>query len=196
MSRESPKWTFIFIAVCVVAFLVQQVTDLWVYLAFFPGLALSYPWMFVTSIFLHASVAHLFFNMLALFFFGIYLEPMIGRRRFVALFFVSGVIGNIGYMFTAPTPMTPAIGASGAIYGVVGTLAALAPLAIVFVGFLPMPMILAAAGWAFLAFVGLFAPSNIAEGAHLAGMGVGAGYGIYLRLRYRVSRRGRWRHDL
>jgi rhomboid family protein len=188
MSRESPKWTFVFITVCVAAFLFQQVTDLWVYLALVPGFALRYPWMFVTSIFLHASFSHLFFNMLALFFFGIYLEPMIGRRRFVALFFAAGIIGNAGYMFTAPTPYTPAIGASGAIYGVVGALAALTPFAIVFVGLIPMPMILAAAGWALLAFLGLFEPSTIAVGAHLAGMGVGAAYGVYLRARFGVAR--------
>src|SRR4029077_6411403 len=102
MSRESPKWTFVFIAVCVVVFLFQQVTDVWVYGAFVPGFAFQYPWMFVTSIFLHASLSHLFFNMLALFFFGIYLEPMIGRRRFAALFIASGIVGNVGYMLTAP----------------------------------------------------------------------------------------------
>ena len=182
MRRESPKWTFVFIAICVAAFLFQQVTDLWVYLAFFPGLALRYPWMFVTSIFLHVSPAHLFFNMIALFFFGIYLEPIIGRRRFAALFMVSGVVGNVGYMLTAPGPLTPAIGASGAIYGVVGTLAVLAPLSIVFVGMLPMPMILVAIGYAFLAYLGLFGGSSqIAEGAHLGGMALGAAYGIYLK---------------
>ena len=184
MRRESPKWTFVFIAICVVAFLFQQVTDVWVYLAFVPGLALHYPWMFVTSIFLHASPAHLFFNMLALFFFGIYLEPMIGRGRFAALFMVSGIVGNVGYMLTAPDPLTPAIGASGAIYGVVGGLAVLAPLSIVFVGMVPMPMILVAIGYAVLAYIALFGGSSqIAEGAHLGGMALGAAYGLYLRVR-------------
>ena len=184
MRRESPKWTFVFIAICVVAFLLQQVTDLWVYLAFVPSLALTYPWMFVTSIFLHASLSHLFFNMLALFFFGITLEPMIGRGRFFVLFMASGIVGNVGYMLTAPDPMTPGIGASGAIYGVVGALAVLAPLRLVFVGMVPMPMILVALGYAFLAYIGLFGGSSgIAEGAHLGGMALGAAYGIYLRLR-------------
>ena len=184
MRRESPRWTFIFIAVCVVAFLFQQVTDLWVYLSFVPALALRYPWMFVTAIFLHASPSHLFFNMLALFFFGTFLERMIGRRKFAALFMASGIVGNVGYMLTAPDPLTPAIGASGAIYGVVGALAVLAPLSIVFVGMLPMPMILVALGYAFLAYVGLFGGSSqIAEGAHLGGMALGAAYGLYFRVR-------------
>ncbi len=185
-ERESPKWTFVFIAVCVMAFLFQQLTDLWVYLAFVPALALRDPWMFVTSMFLHASFSHLFFNMLALFFFGIYLEPMIGRRRFFALFFAAGILGNVGYMLTATDPAAPALGASGAIYGVVGALAILAPFAIVFVGFVPLPMILVAVGYAFLAYVGLFDPySSIAEGAHLGGMALGAAYGLYLRLGFR-----------
>jgi len=182
--RESPKWTFIFIGICVVAFLLQQVTDLWVYLAFVPGLALQFPWMFVTSIFLHASPSHLFFNMLALFFFGIYLEPMIGRTRFAVLFMASGIVGNIGYMLTAPDPLTPAIGASGAIYGVIGALTVLAPLTIVFVSMIPLPMIIVGLGYAFLAYIGLFGgASGIAEGAHLGGMALGAAYGLYLRLR-------------
>lgn len=197
MSRESPKWTFVFIGICVVAFLFEQVTDLWVYLAFVPAVALEYPWMFVTSIFLHASLSHLFFNMVALFFFGIYLEPMIGRRRFFALFFAAGIVGNVGYMLTATDPLVPGLGASGAIYGVIGTLAVLAPLTIVFVGFVPLPMILVALGYAFLAYVGLFNPySTIAEGAHLAGMALGAAYGVYLRARFGLTRARRDRKSV
>gem|GEM_PF-5654342 len=74
MYATPPKWTFIFIAVSVLCFLIQQVTPAWIYLAFFPAFALDAPWMSLTSIFLHAGFCHLFFNMLALFFFGIYLK--------------------------------------------------------------------------------------------------------------------------
>src|SRR5260370_42409508 len=104
MRRESPKWTFVFIAICVVVFLFQQVTDLWVYGAFVPGLALRYPWMFVTAIFLHTSLSHLFFNRLAIFFFGIYLEPMITTAMCAALLMSSRPLGSIGAMPTAPDP--------------------------------------------------------------------------------------------
>jgi len=176
------SWTLILIGICVVAFVFQNITDSWIYLAFVPGVALSAPWMFVTSIFLHADLSHLFFNMLALFFFGTSLERMIGGRAFVALFFVSGIIGNVGYMLTSTDPYTPAIGASGAIYGVMGALATIAPFMLVYIyGLLPLPMIAAAVLWAFLDFVGLFGPSEIAHGAHLAGLFAGVLYGLYQR---------------
>jgi len=176
------NWTLILIGICVVAFVFQNITNSWIYLAFFPGMALSAPWMFVTSIFLHADMSHLFFNMIALFFFGTSLERMIGGRAFAALFFLSGIIGNVGYMLTSTEPYTPAIGASGAIYGVMGALAALAPFMLVYIyGLLPLPMIAAAVLWAFLDFAGLFGPSGIAHGAHLGGLFVGVLYGLYHR---------------
>jgi len=190
LYEQSPRWTFIFIGVAVLAFLFQQATDLWVELAFFPAFALEAPWMFLTSIFLHADISHLFFNMLGLFFFGTYLERVIGRSSFAALFLASGVLGNAGYMLTASDPFVPAIGASGALYGVIGTLATLAPLMLVYIyGFLPVPMVLAAVGWGFFDVVGLFVPSGIAHGAHLGGMFVGIAFGLYLRMRIRRLRR-------
>ncbi|HEY4698794.1 MAG TPA: rhomboid family intramembrane serine protease [Nitrososphaerales archaeon] len=182
MYETTPRWTYIFILLSLVGFVLQYVTSSWVYLAFFPALVLEYPWMFITSIFLHADLSHLFFNMMALFFFGTYLERMIGRKSFLVLFLVSGVIGNLGYLFTASDPLTPAIGASGAIYGVVGTLAVLAPLMMIFIyGIIPLPMFITAILWTLLDLVGLFTPSGIAHGAHLGGMVVGVIYGLYLR---------------
>ena len=89
--------------------------------------------MFVTSIFLHANLSHLFFNMFALFFVGIYLERMVGRRTFFTIFLTSGIIGNLGYLVTASNPQVPAIGASGAVYGVMGALAVIAPFLLVYV---------------------------------------------------------------
>ncbi len=192
MEAETPKWTFIFIGLAVVAFIFQQLInpDLWIYLAFFPAFAVEMPWMFVTSIFLHAGVEHLFFNMLVLFFMGMSLERMIGRKVFALLFITSGIVGNIGYMITASDPMIPAIGASGAIYGVIGTLAVLAPFMLIYIyGFIPLPMIVAAALWGLLDYVGLFEPSGIARGAHLGGLFLGVAFGLYLRLRAINARR-------
>jgi len=183
------RWTYVFIAACVVGFLVQQVTDAWVYFMFFPAFASEAPWMFVTSIFLHGDVSHILFNMIALFFFGTYLERMIGGRAFAALFLISGVVGNVGYLLTATDPLVPALGASGAIYGVVGTLAVLSPFTLVFIyGMVPVPMIVAAAIWGLLDFVGLFEPSGIAHGSHLGGMFIGVLYGVYLRINSRRVR--------
>jgi len=180
--NRSPKWTFVFIAVCIVAYVFQNISNSWIYLAFFPVFAFEAPWMFVTSIFLHADISHLFFNMLALFFFGTSLERMIGRQAFVIIFLLSGVIGNFGYMITASNPYIPSIGASGSIYGVLGALATLAPFMLVYIyGMVPVPMIAAAIIWGFLDFTGLFTPSGIAHGAHLGGMVIGVFFGLYHR---------------
>ncbi|MBS7622157.1 rhomboid family intramembrane serine protease [Candidatus Bathyarchaeota archaeon] len=181
--NSSPKWTIILIAACIVTYILQNISSSWVYFAFFPAFASKAPWMFITSIFLHADVSHLFFNMLALLFFGTSLERMVGRQVFLLLFFLSGVVGNLGYMVTASNPYVPSIGASGSIYGVVGALATLAPFMIVYIyGMLPVPMIFAAVIWGFLDFAGLFAPSGIAHGAHLGGMFIGVLFGLYVRI--------------
>lgn len=177
------RWTLVFIAACIVAFVWQSIVgpEVLVYFAFFPAKALYAPWTLVTSIFLHANLLHLVFNMFALFTFGLYLERLIGRSAFLTLFLLAGVVGNLGYAFTALDPFTPAVGASGAIYGVIGTLAVLRPKMLVFVGGLPMPLVLAALFWALLDLAGLFVPTGIAHGAHLAGLAVGIAYGAYIR---------------
>jgi len=182
------KWTYILIAVTVVAFIMQNATDAWIYFAFFPAYALQDPWMFVTSIFLHSGFDHILFNMIALFFFGIYAERLLGARVFLTLYFVAGIVGNLGYMLTASDPTVPAIGASGAIYGLMGALAVLTPRLMVFIyGLIPLPMVGAAALYALLDFAGLFAPTGIAHGAHLGGLVVGVALGLYIRGRFRVA---------
>ena len=173
-------WTFIFIAICVVAFALEFFVPTR-FFSFIPVYALSRPWTFVTSIFLHASFEHLFFNMFALFMFGIYLETRIKKINFVFIFFLAGIVGNLGYMITAPNATTPAIGASGAIYGVMGALAALIPSATVYIGYMPMPIVFTAFIWAITDFLGLFVPGPIAHGAHLTGLFIGILFGLYLR---------------
>ncbi len=183
---KPPRWTFIFIAASIIGFIFQFITIYWVYLAFFPAFAFEYPWMFITSIFLHADYSHLFFNMIALFFLGLSLERIIGHKAFATLFIVSGIVGNIGYLITADNPLIPAIGASGAVYGIMGTLSALRPKMMIYIyGMIPMPVILVALLWGMGDLAGLFAPSGIAHGAHLGGMFVGVSFGLYLRMRWR-----------
>ena len=49
------------------------------------------PWQFITYMFLHGDLGHLFFNMLALWMFGYALENIWGPRRFLVYFFVTGI---------------------------------------------------------------------------------------------------------
>jgi membrane associated rhomboid family serine protease len=80
-----------------------------------PALILSRPWTVITYMFLHAGFSHLFFNMLALYFFGPRLEARLGGRRFIGLYLVSGVAGALGSLVT---PYALIVGASGAVFGV------------------------------------------------------------------------------
>jgi membrane associated rhomboid family serine protease len=171
-------------------FILQNMIDLDSF-AFTPALILKRPWTLLTSIFLHADTSHLVFNMFALFIFGSYLERIIPPKDFLVLFLLSGVIGNIGYMITAFDPSIPAVGASGGIYGIIGGLATIRPFAIVYINFVPLPMILAAILWGISEFLGLFTPSYIARGAHLFGLLFGIIYGLYIR-RFLNSKRHRF----
>ncbi len=69
----------------------------------------------VTGGFLHAGLIHLGFNMLALYFLGYLLEPAIGPRRFIAVYFVSLLGGAFGALLLDPLELT--VGASGAVFG-------------------------------------------------------------------------------
>ena len=132
------------------------------------------PWILVTSIFLHGSLTHLLLNMFALGLFGAILEKFVGWRKFLIIFFVSGIIANLGSMFLYPS----SLGASGAIFGVIGALALIKPKMTVWILGVPAPMIVAAAIWAAQDIIGLFVPSNVANLAHLIGLGVGILLGI------------------
>ncbi len=150
----------------------------------------SKPWTIITYMFLHSTyyIPHLLYNMLALVLFGPILEKIIGSKRFLISYFLSGVIAGFGsIIFYEAT-----IGASGAIFGILGTLAILKPRMMVFIGYFPMPMSLAVFFWALGNFAGLFSPDNVAYASHLFGLFFGLIYGFYLKkdfgeIRYKRS---------
>ena len=113
--------------------------------ALFPATAASEPWTLVTSMFLHDGFDHILFNMISLFFFGLYLGKVIGEKELLKVYFVGGIFGGI--LFAASSlflgigdPFTPAIGASGAIFALGGALAVLRPNMMVYVLPLPVPV--------------------------------------------------------
>jgi membrane associated rhomboid family serine protease len=91
---------------------------------FFPGfgdLAHDHQWWrLVTSMFLHESIIHIGFNMVALYLIGTPVEQYLGRSRYIGLYFVSGLAGSAGALLQAP--FTPELGASGAIFGILGAM--------------------------------------------------------------------------
>jgi membrane associated rhomboid family serine protease len=87
-------------------------------------------WTFLTSMFFHANLFHLFANMFSLFFVGKFLEKLIGKRRFLGVYIISGLVGGLFYVLASliyKNPNIPAVGASGALFGLVGVLAVLVP---------------------------------------------------------------------
>ncbi|WP_213424122.1 rhomboid family intramembrane serine protease [Bhargavaea massiliensis] len=80
-------------------------------------------WRFVTPMFLHAGLMHVLFNMFALFLFGPELERLAGKVRFLNLFFLAGLFGNVASYFLHDGSYAY-VGASGAIYGIFGAFGA------------------------------------------------------------------------
>lgn len=75
-----------------------------------------------SSMFLHASTTHLMINSFSLHSTGPSVESWFGKKRFLALYLVAGLCGNVLSLRCTPTP---AVGASGAIFGLVGASAVL-----------------------------------------------------------------------
>ncbi|MCW5953138.1 MAG: rhomboid family intramembrane serine protease [Propionibacteriaceae bacterium] len=86
-----------------------------------PGVADGAPWQLLTSAFSHLDVMHLGFNMLALWFLGPQLERVVGRARFLALYFVSALTGSAAVLWLSD-PSSNTLGASGAVFGLLGAL--------------------------------------------------------------------------
>ena len=146
---------------------------------FVPQLVLVRPWTLVTYMFLHGGLGHVFFNMLALFFFGPRVEDRLGSRRFTTLYFLSGIAGALLSFLFAPN--APIIGASGAVFGVTLAFAYYWPDTIIHIwGVIPVPArILVILYGLFSLFSGFGgARDNVAHFAHLGGY---AGAFLYLK---------------
>jgi membrane associated rhomboid family serine protease len=78
-------------------------------------------WRLVSSMFLHYGIVHIAFNMWALLVIGSPLEAMLGRLRFLVLYFLAGIGGSVLSVALGDV-LTPAAGASGAIFGLFGAM--------------------------------------------------------------------------
>ncbi|MGW6954878.1 rhomboid family intramembrane serine protease [Streptomyces chartreusis] len=88
------------------------------------GVAEGEWWRLVTSMFTHEAIWHIAFNMLSLWWLGGPLEAALGRVRYLALYFCSGLAGSaLTYLLAGPS--SASLGASGAIFGLFGATAVL-----------------------------------------------------------------------
>jgi membrane associated rhomboid family serine protease len=172
--------TIILIVACVLVFLYGYVARGrgLLYLSLIPNYVLQTGawWQVVTYLFVHGSWGHIFFNMLALFLFGIQLERRMGSSEFLLFYLVVGVGAGIATVFINSATgqgNIAVVGASGAIFGVLLGFAAFFPDARIFIfGILPIRAPLAVAGYAVIQIVSLFTnlQPGIASLTHLSGL--------------------------
>lgn len=80
-------------------------------------IALGEYWRLLSAMFLHANFLHVTFNMLALHIIGRDIERFYGKKKFLAIYFISGLVGSgFSYLFISGV----SVGASGAIFGLMG----------------------------------------------------------------------------
>ncbi|MFE7504844.1 rhomboid family intramembrane serine protease [Promicromonospora sp. NPDC057488] len=174
-ANGRPVVTLTIIGICVVSWVLQLVTGgVWTQaLWFLPWQGAMEPWRFLTASFLHStSPLHILFNMYALWITGQFLEPLLGRARFVILCLLSAVGGSVGVLLLAGDPstsgawFTPVVGASGMVFGLFG---AMLPVMRRLGRSMGQVLVLLAINGA----IGFWVP-NIAWQAHLGGLVTGA----------------------
>lgn len=134
-------------------------------------------WRLITNCFIHIGVFHLLFNMYALLYIGVLLEPYLGKARFAGAYLLTGIIASLTSL--AWHDLTLSAGASGAIFGMYG----------VFLAMLTTNLIDKAKRNALLTSIAIFVGYNLVNGmkggidnaAHLGGLvsGILIGYLFY-----------------
>ncbi|MBE6367780.1 MAG: rhomboid family intramembrane serine protease [Lentisphaerae bacterium] len=101
------------------------------------------PYQLITYMFLHGGFTHVFFNMYGLFIFGRLVAPVLGRQKFLWVYFISGVCGGLLHLlanWNAAHPPIPTVGASGALFGVMMAVAMTRPNVEMYIMFIPVPV--------------------------------------------------------
>jgi len=132
-ARTTPFVTLVLIALNLLVFAVQfttarmepAVTDFLFAWGMVPA---EFAWRpALTSLFVHAGLAHLGGNVLALWLFGPTVEDRMGHLRFCAFYLATGISAVLVAVWLSPETMTPLVGASGAVAAVAGAHLALFP---------------------------------------------------------------------
>ncbi|WNY27504.1 rhomboid family intramembrane serine protease [Methanolapillus ohkumae] len=146
-----------------------------------------YPWTLITHMFLHSpyNITHILFNMITLFFFGTYLEKIIGKGPFVATYIFSGIVAAIGFTYFEAGSGIGLVGASGAIMGILAAIAIINPNLQVYIYFIPAKIKYLIVLYALMDFLLMNSGDSIAHVAHLSGLFVGLLIGYHYRKKLR-----------
>jgi rhomboid family protein len=202
MFASLPPVTRAVILANILVFLLQQVAGnaLTALFALWPlGDPYFQPWQLLTYSFLHDGqlarfeIAHIFFNMFALFMFGRPLEHFWGSRRFGIYYLVCVLSAGMTELVVENATETggPVIGASGGVFGLLLAFAWYFPKQRLLLLFPPIPM----PAWLFVTLYGALelvlgvtgAQAEVAHFAHLGGMLGGALSILYWRMKGRFT---------
>ena len=174
-----PPTSIVIIVICVVVFLMNNISAQFALWPLFSGY--FQPWQLFSYSLLHGSFNHLFFNMFALWMFGLPVERIWGSKRFSLYFFIcvlgAGVI-QLAVQYISGD-VYPTIGASGAVFGLLLAYGVMWPNNKLILIFFPVPI---KAKWFVLIYGGVElifgvtgAMPQVAHYAHLGGLFFGAG---------------------
>ena len=177
--RQLPA-TVHLIIINVLFYLATRVNDQFMvanFALFYPAAPWFKFWQPLTYMFMHGSFWHLFFNMYSLYIFGISVERIVGTKRFLILYFVSGLAAAAAQLgvqaLDSAIQGIPTVGASGCVYGVIIAFAMIFPEAKLTLIFPPVTL---SAKWMAVIFIGieLFTgvtgtQAGVAHFAHLGG---------------------------
>lgn len=136
MKAKNNVVTILLIAVNVIIFLIEEVSggsnDVQVALRFgaeyVPLIQAGEYYRLFTACFLHFGFYHLISNMFSLYLMGRIVEQVFGKVRYLIIYLVSGITGNVLTFFLEVSTGSYSVsaGASGAIFGLFGTFAVMA----------------------------------------------------------------------
>jgi membrane associated rhomboid family serine protease len=181
----SPIWVLIGVNLVIfIASLIDQQGLIISRFALIPANLRDQPWTILTYMFLHGSIWHILFNMVALYFLGTFSIYLIGETAFLVTYFVGGIMGGLLYVVLSPllgTSFSIVVGASGAIFALGGLLMVMRPNLKVVMFPIPIEMPL----WVSILINFVLVVFNVAVAweAHLGGLILGAAVGYYYRRR-------------
>lgn len=132
-----------------------------------------YLWQFVTYMFLHGSITHILFNMLALWLLGTHVERHIGKNKFLMLYFLCGTGAGIISFLANTSCAYPTLGASAGVLGVLTAFAFFWPNQYILLYFIiPIKVKWLVIGYAIISYfmIPKSSTQGIAHLAHLSGI--------------------------
>ncbi len=144
-------------------------------------------WRLITSTFIHFGIIHVLMNMYCLYSIGVYLEPMLGKVKYVTAYLCTGVLASLVSLWWH-TEGTNSAGASGAVFGMYG----------LFLALLTTDLIPKAVRDALLKSIGIFIFYNLAYGmkggvdnaAHVGGLVSGFIFGYLFVIGIKKEKEG------